>query len=152
MPMLMDFGNASLGDATLQFTATKSGINLSPRWTAPEILKGKSVHTTAGDVYSLGMTILETFTSEIPFPKKKDHSLMLHVVINKKTPPRPKEVIPERSICGNILWAILTSCWSYDPELRPDAETILHLMKPLTPEKLKELEERGPEQDESDED
>ncbi|EUC62835.1 kinase domain protein, partial [Rhizoctonia solani AG-3 Rhs1AP] len=185
-PMLMGFGNASLVGATLQFTATTSGPNYSLRWTAPEILRGKSAHTTAGDVYSLGMVrfsltlpqtdnqpstsdhpgtdtyirtdfptfnttynciIQETFTSEIPFPKKNDQSLLMHVVVNKKTPPRPKQFIPERSTCGNILWAILTSCWSYDPELRPDAETV----KQLTPEKLKEIEEKEPEADESDE-
>ncbi|CUA78041.1 hypothetical protein RSOLAG22IIIB_13012 [Rhizoctonia solani] len=127
-PMLVDFGNANLPDATLSFTQTNSQPNLSLRWTAPEILDGKSAHTTAGDIYSLGMTILETLTSEIPFANKSDQTLLMHVFIKKKTPPRPKNIIPERSICGNILWAILTSCWSYDPELRPSAEIVMDLV------------------------
>ncbi|KAL5638658.1 hypothetical protein ACGC1H_003124 [Rhizoctonia solani] len=57
-PMLMDFGNASLLDATLQFTQTNTGPSYSLRWSPPEILEGTSLHTMAGDIYSLGMTIL----------------------------------------------------------------------------------------------
>ncbi|CUA78044.1 hypothetical protein RSOLAG22IIIB_02659 [Rhizoctonia solani] len=100
-------------------------------------------------MYSLAMTILETFTSEIPFPKRTDQSLTMHVVVKKKIPARP-DIIPERSKCGNILWVILTSCWSYEPDLRPDVETVLSLMKPLTMDKLKQVGEKQPEQDESD--
>ncbi|CEL61217.1 Serine/threonine-protein kinase HT1 OS=Arabidopsis thaliana GN=HT1 PE=1 SV=1 [Rhizoctonia solani AG-1 IB] len=123
-PMLTDFGNSSLHSTTLQFTETLSQPGYSLRWTAPEILRGKSGHTTAGDVYSLGMTILEVLTSEVPFPKKTDLSLYGHIVIHKKRPLRPKTIVPERSIFGNMLWSILTSCWSYEPQLRPDSRTV----------------------------
>ncbi|CCO31952.1 Serine/threonine-protein kinase mos [Rhizoctonia solani AG-1 IB] len=140
-PMLTDFGNSSLHSTTLQFTQTLSQPGYSLRWTAPEILRGKSGHTTAGDVYSLGMTILEVLTSEAPFPNKMEPSLYGHIVTNRKRPVRPKTIIPERSIFGNILWGILTSCWSYDPQLRLDSATVWYLVKPLTPEKLKEVEE-----------
>ncbi|CAE6432061.1 unnamed protein product [Rhizoctonia solani] len=77
---------------------------------------------------------------------------MMHVVVKKATPVRPRKVIPERSIYGNILWAVLTSCWSYDPDLRPNAQTILDALRPLTPDKLEELEEKVAERDESDDD
>ncbi|CAE6443822.1 unnamed protein product [Rhizoctonia solani] len=139
-PMLTDFGNSSLQGSTLQFTQTNSQPSFSFRWTAPEIIRGKSGHTTAGDVYSLGMTILEVLTSEIPFPKKADRALYGHIVIGKKMPRRP-DIIPERSILGNMLWAILTSCWSYEPKLRPDAATVWDALKLLTPDKLTEIEE-----------
>ncbi|CCO33161.1 Dual specificity protein kinase shkD [Rhizoctonia solani AG-1 IB] len=139
-PMLTDFGNSNLQGTTLQFTPTATRPSYSLRWTAPEILQGKSVHTNAGDVYSLGMTILEVLTSEAPFPNKTDLSLYRHVVINQKRPVRPMMIIPERSIFGNILWGILTSCWSYDPQLRPDSATVWQLLKPLTPDKLKQVE------------
>ncbi|CAE6419857.1 unnamed protein product [Rhizoctonia solani] len=36
-PMLADFGNASIADATLQFTQTAAGPSFSPRWTASGI-------------------------------------------------------------------------------------------------------------------
>ncbi|CEL57197.1 Calmodulin-binding receptor-like cytoplasmic kinase 1 OS=Arabidopsis thaliana GN=CRCK1 PE=1 SV=1 [Rhizoctonia solani AG-1 IB] len=54
-PMLADFGSSSLRDTTLQFTRTDTQPGYSLRWTAPEIIRGKSGNTTAGDVYSLGM-------------------------------------------------------------------------------------------------
>ncbi|KDN36623.1 hypothetical protein RSAG8_10726, partial [Rhizoctonia solani AG-8 WAC10335] len=130
-PMLMDFGNAVLKEATLQFTQTNTGPNFSLRWTAPEILAGRSLHTTTGDIYSLGMTILEAFTSQIPFASQSDISLLVHIVVEKKTPTRPEKVIPTRSIDGDQLWAILTKCWSYDPEDRPDARAVWDAMKPI---------------------
>ncbi|CEL63966.1 Cell division control protein 15 OS=Saccharomyces cerevisiae (strain ATCC 204508 / S288c) GN=CDC15 PE=1 SV=3 [Rhizoctonia solani AG-1 IB] len=140
-PMLTDFGNSNVQSTTLQFTQTLSSPGYSLRWTAPEILRGTSGLTTAGDVYSLGMTILEVFTSEVPFPEKADLSLYGHIVVDRKRPHRPRTIIPERSIFGNILWGILTSCWSYNPQLRPFSATVWQLLKPLTVDKLREVEE-----------
>ncbi|CAE6438220.1 unnamed protein product [Rhizoctonia solani] len=140
-PMLADFGSSSLRDTTLQFTRTDTQPGYSLRWTAPEIIRGKSGNTTAGDVYLLGMTILEAFTTEVPFPKKSDTSLYGYIVINKKRPHRPREIIPERSVYGNILWSILMGCWSYEPQLRPNATTVWEALKPLTPDMLVEVEE-----------
>ncbi|CCO34954.1 Serine/threonine-protein kinase phg2 [Rhizoctonia solani AG-1 IB] len=158
-PMLADFGSSSLRDTTLQFTRTDTQPGYSLRWTvgtlllsdeylnetmafqAPEIIRGKSGNTTAGDVYSLGMTILEAFTAEVPFPKKSDTSLYGYIVINKKRPHRPREIIPERSVYGNILGSILMGCWSYEPQLRPKATTVWEALKPLTPDMLVEIEE-----------
>ncbi|CUA76983.1 Serine/threonine-protein kinase mos [Rhizoctonia solani] len=139
-PMLMDFGNASLLDATLQFTQTNTGPSYSLRWTAPEILTGTSPHSAAGDIYSLGMTILEAFTAQIPYAGRHDHSLIVHVVLEKKMPDRPQNVIPANSADGNKLWAILTRCWAYDPSDRPAAEAIWNEMKEIATENLKEIE------------
>ncbi|KAG8713893.1 hypothetical protein FRC11_010593 [Ceratobasidium sp. 423] len=136
-PMLMDFGNAGLLDATLQFTQTNTGPSLTPRWTAPEILEGVTKHTTAGDVYSLGM---ETFISEVPFADKSDQALFVHIVLKKQTPTRPEKIIPSRSTSGDNLWDILTRCWSFDPKDRPSARVVWNEMKPITTESLKELE------------
>ncbi|CAE6434573.1 unnamed protein product [Rhizoctonia solani] len=138
-PMLMDFGNASLLGATLQFTQTNKGPSFSLRWTAPEILQGTSSHTVEADVYSLGMTILEVFTSKIPFADKSHKSLVAHIVLSKRTPTRPETIIPSRSINGNTLWDILTRCWALDPKDRPSARVVWDKMKPITPETLKEL-------------
>ncbi|KAH7325156.1 kinase-like domain-containing protein [Rhizoctonia solani] len=147
-PMLMDFGNASILDATLQFTQTKSGPSFSLRWTAPEILREKTAHTTAGDIYALGMTILEALTAEIPYPNKKDQAVLTMVLNKKKAPARPKKIIPETSIYGNTLWGILKSCWSHNPKSRPSIKVVCHVMTPLTPEMLQEIED----EDETDED
>ncbi|KAH7325180.1 kinase-like domain-containing protein [Rhizoctonia solani] len=146
-PTLIDFGNATLKDATLQFTQTSTGLNMSFRWTAPEILDGKSPHTIAGDIYSLGMTILETFTSAIPFAGRTEQSLYGHVVFLKNTPTRPEEIIPQKSLHGDTLWTILTNCWSYDPKARPSARAVWEDMKPITPDTLKEIDDRERDED-----
>ncbi|CUA74372.1 hypothetical protein RSOLAG22IIIB_11162 [Rhizoctonia solani] len=138
-PMLMDFGNASLEDPILRFTQTNTRPSISHRWAAPEILMGTSSHTTAGDIYSLGMTILEAYTSQIPFPHRTDHSLFMHIVIEKSHPIRPQNSIPINSKDGEKLWNILTRCWSYDPKDRPNAETVWKEMKEITLENLKEI-------------
>ncbi|CAE6454568.1 unnamed protein product [Rhizoctonia solani] len=138
--------HANLIAPTLAFTLTKRGLNLSPRWAAPELfseeVKGT---TTASDVYALGMTILkylqETFTSTVPFIEiKSDHAVIKEVALHKRTPLRPQEVIPERSLYGDQLWDILTECWSYDPQDRPSAGDVWNQMKLITPETLKESE------------
>ncbi|CUA68358.1 Leucine-rich repeat receptor-like protein kinase PXC2 [Rhizoctonia solani] len=148
-PMLMDFGNASLLDPTLQFTQTNTRPSFSLRWTAPEILTGISSHSATSDIYSLGMTILETFTSQIPFVGQHDHSLVLYVAIKKNIPIRPEGTIPTNTVKGDKLWAILTSCWSYDPKDRPTADTVWNKassMKEITAEDLKEIRSETGEQ------
>ncbi|CAE6465290.1 unnamed protein product [Rhizoctonia solani] len=145
-PMLMDFGNASVIDATLQFTRTKSGPSFSLRWTAPEILRGKTGHTTAADIYALGM---EALTANIPYPEKNDQVVLTTVLFKKKGPARPKKIIPETSIYGNILWANLRSCWSHNPQRRPGIKVVWDAMMHLTPEMLQEIEDEA-ETDEDD--
>ncbi|KAJ1302889.1 hypothetical protein OPQ81_003188 [Rhizoctonia solani] len=140
-PMLMDFGNASLPDATLNFTQTNSTAKFSLRWTAPEILDGTTRHTPAGDVYSLGMTILEVFTSEVPFADKAETSALIQVLILKNIPRRPEKAMPKSSVYGDKLWDILTQCWAHDPEQRPSVEVVWDVLKPLTPDKLEEIQE-----------
>ncbi|EUC67720.1 tyrosine kinase catalytic domain protein, partial [Rhizoctonia solani AG-3 Rhs1AP] len=147
-PMLADFGNASLdiSNPTLGFTQNDTKPGISVRWAAPELFdEGTSLPTMAGDIYSLGMTILETFTSEIPFPDKADRSVLVHVLLQKKIPTRPEKFIPTKSIDGNKLWAILTKCWSYDPKSRPSARAVWHEMESITSINLKEIEDNAEE-------
>ncbi|QRW23085.1 kinase domain protein [Rhizoctonia solani] len=151
-PRLTDFGCASFLSTTLHFTQTNTGPSYSVRWTAPEILRGKTGHTKEGDIYALGMTILEAFTTEVPFSSRSEISLYRHIVDRKKTPPRPESIIPERSVLGNVLWAILMSCWSYNPAGRPTAQavhTLASQMLPLSPELLDVIAEE-PEDDNDD--
>ncbi|CAE7088801.1 unnamed protein product [Rhizoctonia solani] len=119
-PMLMDFGMASLWDLIPQ---TSPRPKHSLRWTPPDIYNGKSTYTMSGDIYSLGMTILEAFTSQVPFADLTDDLLVMHVAVSRNIPTRP-ETIPTNTIDGDRLWAILTKCWSYNPKNRPSAEAV----------------------------
>ena len=97
---------------------------------------------------------------QIPFAALTDQSLLMHVVVGRNIPTRPEKVIPTRSIDGDKLWAVLTKCWSYDPEDRPSAEAVWNdvsamsnresmvcsvtphgfQMKPITAKNLQEIE------------
>ncbi|KAH7337414.1 kinase-like domain-containing protein [Rhizoctonia solani] len=57
-PMLNDFGNASVQNASLRFSQTTTGIKYSTRWAAPEIIMETTLLTREADIYALGMTIL----------------------------------------------------------------------------------------------
>ncbi|KAF8599215.1 kinase-like protein [Ceratobasidium sp. AG-I] len=138
-PMLTDFGNAVLQESTLQFTATTTRISLSPRWAAPELMEKAGMYSFAADVYALGMTILETITGELPYHGKSDHGVYVAVAVKKEPPPRPEHSIPLGTEVGDKLWALLTSCWGFEPENRPSANDVRSTMLSITHEELMEI-------------
>ncbi|QRV98042.1 receptor tyrosine-protein kinase erbB-4 [Ceratobasidium sp. AG-Ba] len=118
-PLLTDFGNAKFPcDPTLRFTATSSSSS-TLRYTAPEILKGDSIHTKEADVYAYGMTAFEVLTGEVPFADKSSLATVFPVVMGK-TPDR-KKLLLDNSALSDRLWGLLMRCWAYEPEVRPSA-------------------------------
>ncbi|KAG9081172.1 serine/threonine-protein kinase KIN2, partial [Ceratobasidium sp. 370] len=59
VPLLADFGNATLQGCTLNFTSTSTKTAVSMRWAAPELLGGTETHSTPADIYALGMVSLD---------------------------------------------------------------------------------------------
>ncbi|QRV95679.1 Tyrosine kinase catalytic domain protein [Ceratobasidium sp. AG-Ba] len=53
---------------------------MSPRWTAPELLKGSGTYSVAADVYALGM---EIFTGKVPYAGRPEHSIIATVAYEK---------------------------------------------------------------------
>ncbi|CAE6457102.1 unnamed protein product [Rhizoctonia solani] len=45
------------------------------------------------------------------------------MVMEGKHPERPMDIIPETK-AGNLLWDLLSACWSYDPKERPSAKEV----------------------------
>ncbi|EUC58262.1 tyrosine kinase catalytic domain protein [Rhizoctonia solani AG-3 Rhs1AP] len=130
-PMLCDFGNSVIEESTLLFADSRSGIGNTLRWAAPELLTGETqALSPATDVYSLGMTILETFTGKPPYANLSDHSV-LSVIQKKKLPARPEKEVPVESPYGNILWTLLRSCWSHNPNMRPTVRAVRYIVSNL---------------------
>ncbi|KAF8607272.1 kinase-like protein [Ceratobasidium sp. AG-I] len=123
-PVLTDFGNAVLQDRTLQLTTTQDKNNISPRWTAPELMGESATYSFAADIYALAMVILETFTGKVPYAELTDHGVYVKLVLKKEAPKRPEEAIPSSSQHGNVLWGLLTSCWIGDPKGRPSVDYV----------------------------
>ncbi|KAG9086677.1 hypothetical protein FS749_003456 [Ceratobasidium sp. UAMH 11750] len=133
IPMLTDFGSAVLKEYAIRFTGTTPAPPCSHRWAAPEILEGNKCDN-AGDVYALGMTILETFTGKVPYCNMNDCTVIRTVMINKKMPERPMDRIPLGNMRGNRLWDLLMRCWLYAPEKRPTAAVVAQAMKAISRE------------------
>ncbi|QRV88622.1 Ephrin type-A receptor 4 [Ceratobasidium sp. AG-Ba] len=139
IPLLTDFGNAELHQRTLQFSITGSQTSISVRWAAPEILQGIATCSVQGDIYALGMTILEAFTGTIPYPKKNEAAVMFAVVIAKAFPERPETHIPQNSEHGDALWSLLEWCWAFEPEKRPSASEVKARLDHITQSGLRTI-------------
>ncbi|GAB1525362.1 hypothetical protein RhiTH_008522 [Rhizoctonia solani] len=132
---LADFGNASLKEYSLQFTTTANALNISPRWTAPEVVFGDTGHSVEADVYALGMTILEVITGAVPYAGISDVTVFANVMQNIQ-PTRPEQHIPSGNPQADFLWALLTTCWAISPRDRPSAASVGDQMKLITQEGL----------------
>ncbi|KAJ1302003.1 hypothetical protein OPQ81_000838 [Rhizoctonia solani] len=129
-PMLTDFGNAVLQERSLQFTESTTRTNISPRWSAPEILAGYTSSSYAAGVYALGMEII---TGKVPFHELRRDQALYHPIVNeRKIPQRPNEHIPINSKEGNCFWSLLVNCWAYMPEERPSAAEAQILVRKIT--------------------
>ncbi|KAG9082485.1 hypothetical protein FS749_006814, partial [Ceratobasidium sp. UAMH 11750] len=136
VPLLADFGNATLQAYTLEFTNTSSIVSLSLRWAAPEVLKGTVSNSIPADIYALGMTILETITGRLPWFGKGDQAVVVAVMVMNQHPERPRSHMPDDSEHGGLLWSTLKSCWANEPRDRPSAAKLQDLMHRVTPKGL----------------
>lgn len=134
--MISDFGHAFLSDCSLPVTKTSHTAMGTMRWAAPEIIIQKTKRSFAGDVYSLGMTILEILTGEVPYPDVDRVALYGVIVDQAKLPARPVSHIPP-NVYGNMLWSLLTSCWSRKMHQRPSAAEVRDIMKGFSDEKVR---------------
>ncbi|CAE6462477.1 unnamed protein product [Rhizoctonia solani] len=120
-PMLSDFGTSVLREYTLEFATTTSDQHASTlRWTAPEIFMTLTKHTIEGDIYALGMTILEAFTGAVPYAGISDVGVMGRLY-RKEPPIRPVEHLPADDRRANFLWLLLDKCWAANPQDRPSS-------------------------------
>ncbi|KAJ1310557.1 hypothetical protein OPQ81_007287 [Rhizoctonia solani] len=130
-PKITDFGTATLREYTLRFTAsdTTSKPGMSLRWTAPEILEETTGTSFEGDIYALGMTILEAITGEVPYFETVNESALVLKIARQEHPVRPEAKIPLDDEKPNLLWSLLTKCWSYDPQNRPLITEVQNTMR-----------------------
>lgn len=102
----------------------------SPRWMAPEVLRGSNYNTTS-DVYSFGVILWELLTLKVPWEECVHPYQLVHLVVEQgQRPPMPSNCEPSTSIFV-ALCELMQECWAKEPERRPsflDASTRLRAM------------------------
>ncbi|CAE7229951.1 unnamed protein product [Rhizoctonia solani] len=127
---LSDFDFSIMSDASsLVFTASSNTRTGSVRWVAPEMLEDDTPkRTTQSDVYALGMTMLEIFTGDVPYPERRIDGSVIRAVMTGILPPRPAQYLKADEL-GNRVWKLMLDCWSRDPHARPSAAQVLAGLK-----------------------
>jgi eukaryotic-like serine/threonine-protein kinase len=110
---LADLGLVKVADADLNLTKTGRGLG-TPHFMAPEQFKDAKNVDARADVYSLGATLYQMVTGELPFRSNGPLDAWMKKINNDLVPPRQiNPDIPERT--G---WAILRAM-SPERENRP---------------------------------
>ncbi|MBA2345244.1 MAG: protein kinase [Rubrobacter sp.] len=118
---LTDFGIARALDTT---QATRTGSYLGTAlYSPPEQLRGGEV-TPKSDVYSLGVTLYQAATGEVPFTGTPIEVASQHV---SREPAPPRGINPDVS---GSMEALILACMSKNPDDRPTAdETRVNLLE-----------------------
>lgn len=119
---LADFGVATKISKNNHFTLVGT-----PNWMAPESIIGGEGLCTASDIWSLGATIIELFTTHPPYHNLNPMAT-LYAISTDLHPPLPKNIL-------SIAKDFLLECFQKQPGLRSSAKTLLN-HKWLTGEKL----------------
>ncbi|CAE7227948.1 unnamed protein product [Rhizoctonia solani] len=86
--------------------------------------------TTQSDVYALGMTMLEIFTGQVPYPERRLDVVVITAVIQGILPTRPSHLKDDEQ--GNLTWNLLLECWSREPSERPSARQVYGALESYT--------------------
>ena len=115
---ITDFGLSLMKNDIESSTSTLvSGIG-TPRYSAPEILRGDPLNIDAmkmTDVYSFGLVAHEIFSEEEPFEDLNINQLRKQVGYGNTTPPLE---IFRNELDANLI-SLMKSCWSRKPTDRP---------------------------------
>ncbi len=110
---LADLGLVKETETDLNLTKTGRGLG-TPHFMAPEQFRNAKNADIRCDIYSLGATLYQMVTGELPFRSNGPLDAWMKKIQNDLTPPR--QIVPELS--ERVDWAIRRAM-SADPEKRP---------------------------------
>jgi serine/threonine protein kinase len=127
--VLSDFGLARISDQA-QLTATGSSAG-TPAYMSPEQASGGEI-TTRSDIYSLGITLYEMLTGQVPFKGETYASLLLQQI--QAQPPMPSSI---KEDLDPVHEAVIMRALSKNPEERyATAQEMLNELKSDSVDKL----------------
>ncbi|CUA68576.1 hypothetical protein RSOLAG22IIIB_07953 [Rhizoctonia solani] len=127
---LSDFDFSIMSEvSSLVFSESSNSRLGSLRWVAPEVLL-EEVHkkTTQSDVYALGMTMLEIFTGDVPYPECRQDFKVFKAIERGTLPTRPVEQIKDDEQ-GNKMWQLLLDCWKREASERPSSSQVFDALE-----------------------
>jgi serine/threonine protein kinase len=110
---LADLGLVKEVETDLNLTRTGRGLG-TPHFMAPEQFRNAKGADIRCDIYSLGATLYQMVTGQLPFKSSGPLDAWMKKIQNDLTPPR--DIVP--GISERVEWAILRAM-SADPEQRP---------------------------------
>jgi serine/threonine protein kinase len=119
---LADFGLSKIKRESSRTTSMSVQSVRTLPWKAPELFKRGSEYNTACDMYSLGMTLWELSSGNLPFADALDNDQITVWVVQGEQETIPTET-PE------YLKAIILACWSLVPTRRPTAAQVVSALK-----------------------
>ncbi|CUA67525.1 Vegetative incompatibility protein HET-E-1 [Podospora anserina] [Rhizoctonia solani] len=126
---LSDFDFSVMLEMTsLVFSESSNSRSGSLRWMAPELLLEEvRTRTMQSDVYALGMTMLEIFTGDVPYPDRRTDIGVIRTVERGILPTRPTKLDGENQK-DNMVWKLLVQCWAREPGDRPSSGQVFETL------------------------
>ncbi|KAG6326936.1 hypothetical protein ID866_12153 [Astraeus odoratus] len=127
--LLTDFGLSLLVNSSFSMT-TEPPRGGSWRWLSPENIDSQEYNITCpGDIWAFGMTVLELFTRENPYPNIHTiRGLMLQIL--RGPPERPKDELT-CFLMDDEWWRICCMCWQQEPLSRPNMSQVVAIIERL---------------------
>ncbi|KAI5968620.1 CDC15 [Candida theae] len=117
--LLSDKGEVKLADFGVASKVNSQHFTVvgTPNWMAPETVLGGEGLCTASDIWSLGATIIELFTTHPPY-HELNAMATLHAIGTDEHPPLPKHI-------SSLATAFLLECFQKQADLRISAALLL---------------------------
>lgn len=124
---LCDFDMSKQNDE-YQTIVTSADSLCTLRWKCPESFEQNSVWNTACDMYSVGMTLYEIETRDIPF-KSAANEAIKNMVVNKNERPDFPKVSANGDEEAKKFREMIEGCWHRQPEKRFTSKKLLDFIK-----------------------
>jgi serine/threonine protein kinase len=118
---LTDFGLAKIKTETRALLTKNDNGTGALAWTAPELFCLRPTPTKQSDIYSLGITMWEVATQQLPYAGAEPS------VIRDLVKEGDREKIPEG--CPPKIASLIRFCWHKDVKKRPEAGRVVEYME-----------------------